>query len=119
MASRSPGVLVSGRLPKLGVLILHPIPDHKLRACLTVLRSACVYARLLGYEGQRTGLQPERADLLADLMDAVHNLPDLVARWPSCNEDLLRDMLSAFDQKWSSAGLGLLATYDQHAGEKS
>lgn len=98
---------------------MNPIPDSKLRACLAVLRSACLHARLLGYEGQATGLTPDRAELLAELMDAVHNLPELVARWPSCNERLLRDMLSAFDAKWSDAGIGLLATYDQQATEGS
>jgi hypothetical protein len=98
---------------------LHSIPDSKLRACLAVLQSACLHARLLGCEGQVAGLQPDRAELLADLMDAVHNLPDLVTHWPSCNERLLRDMLAAFDEKWSDASIGLLATYDQRATEGS
>jgi hypothetical protein len=46
-------------------------------------------------------------------MDAVHNLPDLIARWPSCDEALLRVMLAEFDAKRSTSGIGLLATYDQ------
>src|SRR4051794_33919112 len=31
-------------------------------------------------------LTPDCAELLTHVMDAVHNLPDLVMRWPSCNE---------------------------------
>lgn len=45
-------------------------------------------------------------------MDAVHKLPELVTRWPSCDERLLRDMLSGFDAKWPDAGIGLLDTFD-------
>ncbi len=54
----------------------------------------------------------KRAELLADLMDAVHDLPPLIDRWPSCNEQLLRGMLQAFDHKWPDSGIALLATYD-------
>ena len=88
------------------------IPEDKLRACLAVLHTACVRARLLGYQGQAEGLSTKRAELLADLMDAVHHLPQLIDRWPSCNEQLLRGMLEAFDHKWPDTGIGLLATYD-------
>jgi hypothetical protein len=90
-----------------------PIPDPKLRACLAVLSTACARARLIGYEGQRAGLTPHRAELLADLMDAVQSLPQFMARWPSCNETRLRGMLEAFDYKWPSSGVALLKTYDQ------
>lgn len=88
------------------------IPEDKLRACLAVLHAACVRARLLGYQGQTEALSTKRAELLADLMDAVHNLPELIARWPSCNEHLLRGMLESFDRKWPDSGIALLATYD-------
>lgn len=92
-----------------------PIPEPQLRACLAVLRVACLRARLLGYEGQKSGLSPERAELLADLMDAVHNVPYLVTRELSFHESLLRGMLAAFDQKWPNSGVALLATYDAAA----
>jgi hypothetical protein len=92
---------------------MFPIPEPKLRACLAVLHSACIRARLLGYEGQTAGLPPDRAELLADLMDAVHNLPDLITRWPSCDELLLRGMLQSFDDKWPNAGFALLPAYDK------
>lgn len=96
-------------------MTLPAIPDANLRACLTVLQVACLHARRLGYDGQVKGLPAEGAQLLADLMDAVHNLPDLIERWPSCNQGLLRDMLADFDAKWPKAGISLLATYDRSA----
>lgn len=96
-----------------------PIPEDRLRACLAVLQRACVHARLLGYEGESQGLSPERAKLLADLMDAVHNVPQLVLRWPECNESLLRSSLEDFDTRWPAAGIGLLATYDDALAGRS
>jgi hypothetical protein len=48
-------------------------------------------------------------------MDAVHNIPDLITRWPSCDQELLRGMLAGFDTKWSSSGIALLPVYDQNA----
>jgi hypothetical protein len=89
------------------------IPQSNLRACLAVLYSACIRARLLGYEGQVDGLVAHRSTLLADLMDAVHNIPELVLRWPDYDQSLLRGILEDFDQKWSSEGIGLLETYDR------
>ena len=66
---------------------------------------------MLGYEGEARGLPADRCRLLADLMDAVHNIPELLTRWPSCNEPLLLGMLEDFDAKWPDAGFGLAATY--------
>jgi hypothetical protein len=95
--------------------MLPPISEPDLRACLAVLYRACIHARLLGYEGERNGLSVDKSRLLADLMDAVHNIPDLITRWPSCNQDLLRGMLADFDTKWSSSGIALLPAYDEIA----
>jgi hypothetical protein len=88
-------------------------PEPQLLACLTVLQRACIDARLLGYAGERDGLSAAQSQELADLMDAVHNIPDLVRRWESCDEELLREMLRAFDERWRSrGGVRLLAVWD-------
>jgi hypothetical protein len=97
------------------ILLLPPVPESNLRACLAVLGRACVHARLLGYEGERAGLTTEKSRLLPDLMDAVHEIPALLTRWPTCDHELLRGMLSDFDTKWSSSGVALLPLYDQIA----
>jgi hypothetical protein len=41
-------------------------------------------------------------------MDAVHEIPNLITSWPSCNQELLRGLLADFDAKWSSSGMALL-----------
>jgi hypothetical protein len=48
-------------------------------------------------------------------MDAVHNIPDLMTRWASCDETLLRGMLADLDRKWAHTGCDLLGAYDEHA----
>jgi hypothetical protein len=71
-------------------------------------------ARLIGYGGHEHGLSADDSDRLADLADAVHNLPDLVARWEEVNEPLLRGMLGDYDQKWGHRStLRLLVTYEE------
>src|SRR5206468_3224473 len=78
-------------------------PEPQIKACLAVMCRAALAGRLLGYEGSKTGLSPERSAQLADLMDAVHNIPDLMTRWGECDEVLLVAMLKDYDRRWSPA----------------
>jgi hypothetical protein len=71
-----------------------------MRACLAVLARAAVAGRMLGYEGSSAGLSANKSAQVADLMDAVHNIPDLAGRWEDCNESLLVGMLQDYDTKW-------------------
>ena len=92
-------------------------PASALTACLAVLQRACVAARLLGWAGEKDGLAPEQASELADLMDAVHNIPDLIQHWDRCDENLLRGMLSDFDQRHGTdRGCSLLEAYGRYRG---
>jgi hypothetical protein len=87
-------------------------PEPYLSACLEVLRQATIHARLIGYGGHSGGLTAEKSDCLASLMDAVHNIPDLLQHWEKCDERLLRLFLQEFDEKWPGhIGVKLLATY--------
>jgi hypothetical protein len=76
-------------------------PQPYLSACLEVLQHATIHARLLGYAGHEAGLTAAQSDCLADLMDAVENIPDLLQRWEDCDEPMLRSFLEAFDEKWA------------------
>ena len=75
---------------------------------------------MIGYEGHDNGLSARQADEVADVMDAIHNLPHLVNHWEECDESLLRGMLDDCDKRW---GGQLLQAYDQvvvdHAGASS
>lgn len=87
-------------------------PEPYLSACLEVLYMATIHARSIGYGGQTAGLTAAQGDCLADLMDAVHNIPHLLQRWEECDERLLRSFLEVFDGKWRDhCGADLLGTY--------
>ncbi len=85
-------------------------PAPQLAACLEVLYRAALEARLLGAAGQRAGLSIEQSKQLTRLMNAVHNIPGLAARWEQCDEQLLRSTLGEYDARF---GGHLLKTYDR------
>jgi hypothetical protein len=77
--------------------------ETAMKAGLAVLHRAIMTARMLGFEGSAGGLSARRSTQLADLMDAVHNIPDLLARWEICDESLLVSMLKDYDEKWHAS----------------
>jgi hypothetical protein len=81
-------------------------PEPYLGACLEVIRFAILNARSAAWRNDVS------ADQLADLMDAVHNLPTLINNWGSCNQLRLREMLEGYDTKWANSGTKLLSIYD-------
>jgi hypothetical protein len=91
-------------------------PAPQLAAALEVLHRAAIEARMLGYEGHQGGLPPTKCDQLAELMDAVHEIPRLLADWERCDESLLRGILADYDKRWTS---GLLETYDRALAERT
>jgi hypothetical protein len=69
-------------------------PEPFLSAYLAVLETATVAARnWAGGEVSR--------EQIADLMDAVHNIPRLLNRWEECDEPSLRSALKQYDRKWA------------------
>jgi len=45
-------------------------------ALTKTLKRVLLEIRMLGYEGQKNGLSKEKSELIADLADAVHNIPE-------------------------------------------
>ncbi len=82
-------------------------PEPYLSACLEVMYKAIIAARVLSWQGAAT---PEQ---IADLMDAVHNIPFLIQNWETCDIELLRHFLRFYDDKWAKAPYWLLATFDE------
>jgi hypothetical protein len=85
-------------------------PEPYLSACLRVVYSATVEARALAWDGQQSNLTESQIRRLADLMDAVHNIPLLITRWGQCDESLLRGMLRDYDDKWGTESRTRLLT---------
>lgn len=83
-------------------------PEREFQACLRVLTCAILRARMWGWQKEVPAAE------LADLMDAVHNIPGLLHNWESCDPGLLLAMLEDFERKWaSSGGLALRSIFEQ------
>jgi hypothetical protein len=81
---------------------------------LETLYQALIHARMLGISGRTNGLSAGDAVRLDDLMDAIHNIPHFITRWEMVDEQLLRDCLAAYDEKWAAVtSLRLLPVYEQ------
>jgi hypothetical protein len=68
-------------------------PEPLLSAYLTVLREATIYTR-------NCVVGDMSREKLGDLMDAVHNIPELLNRWEECDEPSLRSALESYDKRW-------------------
>src|SRR5438132_8351175 len=89
-------------------------PEPYLSACLRVLYVATLEARMIGYGGHEHGLSAGDSERLADLADAVHELPNLIRRWEEVDEPLLRGMLADYDRKWGQRSTcHLLVAYEE------
>ena len=85
-------------------------PDDELKACLEVIRMAVLESRVWGWQNKI------EAEQLADLMDAVHNIPSIIQHWTSDSSlEILRE-IESYDNKWAkSGGLSLKSRYEQFA----
>jgi hypothetical protein len=88
-------------------------PEPYLSACMTVVYRALLHARLMGFSGTVDAAH------IADLMDAVHNIPDLVQKWDRCDIELIRTYLKTYEEKWAArGGLALCEIFDQKVVRK-
>jgi hypothetical protein len=79
-------------------------PPHELAAYLEFIDRVIINARVMGW-------QNAPHEHIADLMDAVHNLPYYLSRWPEFDRDVFRVFLKGYDAKWP-AGIRLLNVLD-------
>ncbi|OWK38066.1 hypothetical protein [Fimbriiglobus ruber] len=84
-------------------------PEPYLSACVEVLHRASTTCRVWGWSGEVS------AEHLADLMDAIHNIPYLVQNWERCDVPFLREsFLLAYQRKWAGrGGIALCDIFDQ------
>jgi hypothetical protein len=86
-------------------------PEPYRSACLAVLDRTILYCRAAGWSNALS------AEHVADLMDAVHNIPWFIQNWERCDVALLRAMLYEYEQKWlGTEGMALGQIFDEVAG---
>lgn len=61
---------------------------------LTVIREAILHARVLAW-------QKRSHEEIADLLDAIHNVPEMLIKWESCDEKYLKEKMESYDKKWT------------------
>jgi hypothetical protein len=84
-------------------------PEPYLSACMAVIHGTVVRARAMSWS---RNIDPAH---LADLMDAIHNIPEMVQTWERCDVEFMRSAyFMAYDEKWSShSGFSMCGTFDQ------
>jgi hypothetical protein len=90
-----------------GRLTVALAPEPYLSACLAAIREAVLGARFYSW---RRSAPPEQ---IADLMDAIHNIPSHLKNWENCDIEWLRGSLRAYDEKWAEGQSWLLAAFDK------
>ncbi len=82
-------------------------------ALLKTLQRGLLKIRTIGYEGQHSGLSVDQSELIADIADALHNVPYALT---DANFDLdfhTKIMLGGFDEKHgTSTNFRLLEIYN-------
>ncbi|MAF26849.1 MAG: hypothetical protein QF819_02585 [Gemmatimonadota bacterium] len=90
-------------------------PEPQRSACLEVLSRAILEARATAHRGQEKGLSAGESARLADLMEAVHNIPALLNRWEECDEAWLTEGLRVYDSAWAEGGgPSLIAAWEKY-----
>ncbi|HBN77133.1 MAG TPA: hypothetical protein DD473_15220 [Planctomycetaceae bacterium] len=83
--------------------------EKHLNACLEVMRDAILQARVWGWSGDVP------AEQLADLMDAMHNIPTYIQHWDDVGDEGVKNDLKRYDDKWPKSVdsvIGLVELYD-------
>ncbi len=91
--------------------------EARRQSCLNLLYLATTHVRSLAWSGSgsiRTRLSRSHQEQIADLMNAVHNLPLLLINLDKLDEARLREDLQKYDEKWSGVyPLKLLDSYEK------
>lgn len=91
-------------------------PEPFNSACLEVVYRAILEARVLAWGNARllSRLSKSRQAQIADLMDVIHNIPDLLRDWEKCDQRRLREEFARYDKKWAHrSSLSLGRIYDE------
>lgn len=82
-------------------------------ACLMTLRDGIVYARSFAYTN-------EPHEKIADLLDAIHNIPDLLRNFEYLDEQFLKNYFLEYDRRWKHQkdDFSLRDTYEKHLKNK-
>ncbi|MGA4605425.1 hypothetical protein [Pseudoalteromonas maricaloris] len=88
--------------------------NNEQKALLKTLQRPLLRIRLMGYEGQKSGLPCEQSEMIADLADALHNISEALSNESYDINFHTNIMLGSFDEKYKDkSSIQLLELY-QH-----
>lgn len=91
------------------------LPEEKIfLAYMKILSDVFTFTRHLAWE--RNPLRWKKTlNEIADMVDAVHNVPEMLFKWSECDEEYLLQQLTIYDKKWASrSGYSLRALYEEY-----
>ena len=82
---------------------------------MAVIHRTILHARVVGLSGDVDSSH------LADMMDAIHNIPNCINEWDRWDVDSLRnDLIHIYDNKWSKiSNFSMREVFDRALSEKS
>lgn len=72
-------------------------------ALLESIYRTILQIRILGYKGQQEGLSKKECELIADLADAIHNIPEAIAKDKIDLDFQVDIMLKGFEEKYNAS----------------
>lgn len=82
--------------------------ERNLFAFLYVLQRVAIFVR-----HHSSGSRRLTDDHLSDLMDAIHNVPEMLSRAGHYfTPEMIREDFARFDSKWGARGISLVATLE-------
>jgi hypothetical protein len=89
-------------------------PEPYLSAYLEVMRETIISVRFLAWQDDNSFIS--KREQIADLMDAIHVIPELLNEWERCDEPALKDhFLKGYDKKWAKKpnSFSMMAVFNQ------
>ena len=98
-------------------------PDDVMNALFHLIYKAILDARIAAWSAIKeptVEAKDTALERIADLMDAIHNIPTFMNRWENWDDKMFRTILQCHDEKWDlEPGAGLEGVYDSVLNEEA
>lgn len=69
------------------------------QALIETMRMVILQIRIMGWDGENTGMSQETSKIIADLADSIHNIPEIIEKEEFDLNFHTKIMLGGFDVK--------------------
>jgi len=89
-------------------------PEAEMHALTQLMYRVIINARLIAWGNSKliNRIKSSSNEHLADLMDAIHNVPIYLDKWEDWDEKMFLTILGCYDDKWTDrSGINLTEIY--------